>query len=77
MYLSNGFKAKKALQIEPIREFCLNGAVARLPVGGIIIVNINQKEIRYGRKTPLKAGIDVHVFKLTIVLQKSSQKYRL
>jgi hypothetical protein len=65
------------LQIEPIRQLGLDGAVAREAVDGVVVVNIDQEKVGDGSKTPLQARVDVEVFKLTVILQKGCQKNRL
>lgn len=44
---------------------------------GKIVVSINHKQVTHGLESPLKAGVEVDVISLVVVLQKGSQEYTL
>ena len=72
VYLSVFLRSK----IKPIGQFSNDRAISDRKIQTIrrIIVSIHQEEIRNRLKAPLKAGVDVEVVQLIIVLNEGRQE---
>ena len=68
------FSDVNPLNIQPIRDFERHATITNTPPSCIVIIGINQKDIRHRCKAPLDAGIEIDVVDLRVVLQKGRKK---
>lgn len=66
-----------ALNIPPVREFQYDRPIFYIKWVWQIVVSVDDKQIRSRLEPPLKAGIQIDVFDLLIVLDKGREEQRV
>ena len=61
-------------QIQPVCCLGHQRAISDFKWLRVVIICIDQKKIGHWRKSPLKAGVDIDIFQLVVVLQENSKE---
>ena len=67
----------EGLQIQPVGQFENDASVFHTKILRAIVVRVYYEQIRHRQIPPLKATVDIQVFRLGVVLDESGPEHRV